>query len=193
MFFVLIHDYTLCFNGSPYCIFSYWKFSYYNYISIWPYYIVIHFTGINITRLSLSQLTNRLWEHRSLSWLFYLSENIHNYIGFHALSITNAIYQFSPGLTWFLHYCQFISCQGATLFCFSRIYCWCGNPVGYSNYLFGINYFVLDKYKFRIHNNRVVCYIFGEIGILTRSLLITSRLRHVDRPKFINSCNNHSL
>ncbi len=31
MFFVLIHDYTLCFTGSPYCIFSYCKFSYYNY------------------------------------------------------------------------------------------------------------------------------------------------------------------
>ncbi len=38
MFFVLIHDYTQCFTGSPCC-----KFSYYNYISIWPYYIVIHF------------------------------------------------------------------------------------------------------------------------------------------------------
>ncbi len=34
MFFVLIHDYTLCFTGSPCC-----NFSYYNYISI---YIVIH-------------------------------------------------------------------------------------------------------------------------------------------------------
>ncbi len=42
MFFVLIYDYTLCFTGSPYCIFSYCKFCYYNYISIWPYYIVIH-------------------------------------------------------------------------------------------------------------------------------------------------------
>ncbi len=42
MFLVLIQDYTLCFTGSPYCIFSYCKFSYYNYISIWPYYIVIH-------------------------------------------------------------------------------------------------------------------------------------------------------
>ncbi len=37
MFFVLIHDYTLCFTGSPCC-----NFSYYNFISIWPYYIVIH-------------------------------------------------------------------------------------------------------------------------------------------------------
>ncbi len=44
MFFVLIHDYTLCFTGSPYCKFSYCKFSYYNYISICPYYIVIHYT-----------------------------------------------------------------------------------------------------------------------------------------------------
>ncbi len=31
---IFIHDYTLCFTGSPYCIFSYGKFSYYNYISI---------------------------------------------------------------------------------------------------------------------------------------------------------------
>ncbi len=37
MFFVLIHNYTLCFTGSP-CR----NFSYYNYISIWPYYIVSH-------------------------------------------------------------------------------------------------------------------------------------------------------
>ncbi len=37
MFFVLIHDYTLCLTGSPCC-----NFGYYNYISIWPYYIVIH-------------------------------------------------------------------------------------------------------------------------------------------------------
>ncbi len=35
--FVLIHYYTLCFTGFPCC-----KFSYYNYISIWHYYIVIH-------------------------------------------------------------------------------------------------------------------------------------------------------
>ncbi len=39
MLFVLIHDYTLCFTGSPCC-----NFSYYNYISMWPYYIVIHLT-----------------------------------------------------------------------------------------------------------------------------------------------------
>ncbi len=38
MFFVLIHDYTLCFTGFPCC-----NFGYYNYICIWPYYIVIHF------------------------------------------------------------------------------------------------------------------------------------------------------
>ncbi len=37
IFFVLIHDCTLCFIGSPCC-----NFSYYNYISIWPYYIIIH-------------------------------------------------------------------------------------------------------------------------------------------------------
>ncbi len=36
MFFVLIHDYALCFTGFPCC-----NFSYYNYISVWPYYIVI--------------------------------------------------------------------------------------------------------------------------------------------------------
>ncbi len=40
----LIHDYTLCFTGSP-CR----KFSYYNYFSICPYYIVIHST-INFDR-----------------------------------------------------------------------------------------------------------------------------------------------
>ncbi len=34
-FCILIHDYTLCFVGSPCC-----SLSYYNYISVWPYYIV---------------------------------------------------------------------------------------------------------------------------------------------------------
>ncbi len=37
MFFVLMHDYTLCNTGSPCC-----NFGYYPYISIWPNYIVIH-------------------------------------------------------------------------------------------------------------------------------------------------------
>ncbi len=36
-FCILVHDYTLCFTGSP-C----YNVSYYNYISIWPYSIVIH-------------------------------------------------------------------------------------------------------------------------------------------------------
>ncbi len=37
MFFILVLDYILCYIGSPCC-----NVSYYNYISIWPYYIVIH-------------------------------------------------------------------------------------------------------------------------------------------------------
>ncbi len=37
---VLVHDSTLCFIGSPCC-----GVTYYNYISIWLYYIVIHLTG----------------------------------------------------------------------------------------------------------------------------------------------------
>ncbi len=41
MFFVLIHNYTLCFTGSPCC-----NFSHYNYIAIWSYYIVIHITKL---------------------------------------------------------------------------------------------------------------------------------------------------
>ncbi len=35
----IVHDYTLCFTGSPCC-----SVSYYTYISVWPYYIVIHLT-----------------------------------------------------------------------------------------------------------------------------------------------------
>ncbi len=38
LFCILIHDYTLCFTGCPW-----YNVSYYNYISIWPYYIVFHF------------------------------------------------------------------------------------------------------------------------------------------------------
>ncbi len=37
VFCILLHDYTLCFTGSP-CH----SVRYYNYISIWSYYIVIH-------------------------------------------------------------------------------------------------------------------------------------------------------
>ncbi len=59
MFFVLIHDYTLCFTDSLYCIFSYCKFSYYNYMSIWPYYIVIHF------RSAVGQCLDQPWETQS--------------------------------------------------------------------------------------------------------------------------------
>ncbi len=47
-FFVLIHDYTLCFTGSPHC-----NFTYYNYISIWLYYIVIHSTSSQRKYISL--------------------------------------------------------------------------------------------------------------------------------------------
>ncbi len=58
MFFVLIHDYTMCFTGSPYCIFSHCKFSYYNYNSIWPYYIVIHYPSCGMHfSLSLTLFT----------------------------------------------------------------------------------------------------------------------------------------
>ncbi len=38
LFCILVHDYTLCFFGSPCC-----SVSYCNYIFIWLYYIVIHF------------------------------------------------------------------------------------------------------------------------------------------------------
>ncbi len=37
-FCILVHKYTLCFTGPP-C----YNVCYYNYISIWPYYIFIHF------------------------------------------------------------------------------------------------------------------------------------------------------
>ncbi len=41
VFCILVHDYTLCFIGSPWC-----NVSYYNYNSIQPYYIVIHFSRL---------------------------------------------------------------------------------------------------------------------------------------------------
>ncbi len=68
MFFVLIHDYNLCFTGFPYCIFSYCKFSYYNYISIWPYYIVIHFTWYHL--LNICDILILLWTSNKLTaWI----------------------------------------------------------------------------------------------------------------------------
>ncbi len=53
MFSVLIHDYTLCFTGFPCC-----NFSYYNYISIWSYYIVIHL--VNKVKWLLIHLADKL-------------------------------------------------------------------------------------------------------------------------------------
>ncbi len=41
VFCILVHDYTLYFIGSPCCV------SYYNYISVWPYYIVIQYSNYN--------------------------------------------------------------------------------------------------------------------------------------------------
>ncbi len=57
MFCILVHDYTLYFTGSP-C----YNVSYYNYISIWPYYIVIHSTD-NIVK----------WQWGGIDWLELLA------------------------------------------------------------------------------------------------------------------------
>ncbi len=51
MFFVLIHDYTLFFTGSPCC-----KFSYYNYISIWPYMHTTYWLIFMFSQLCLHTL-----------------------------------------------------------------------------------------------------------------------------------------
>ncbi len=44
MFFfgILVHDYTLFFIISPCC-----SIIYYNYMSVWPYYIIIQFTYVD--------------------------------------------------------------------------------------------------------------------------------------------------
>ncbi len=44
-FCILVHDYSLSFIGST-C----YSVSYYNYISIWPYYIVIHFIIVGMSK-----------------------------------------------------------------------------------------------------------------------------------------------
>ncbi len=60
MFFVLIHDYTLCFTGSPCC-----NFSHYNYIYIWPYYIVIHMTQVWTDNSHTPMQKNTIWKTQS--------------------------------------------------------------------------------------------------------------------------------
>ncbi len=61
VFFCFVHEYTLCFTGSP-C----YNVSYYNYISIWPYYIVIHFTthtsSLNYVFLTYIYATYAYWQ-----------------------------------------------------------------------------------------------------------------------------------
>ncbi len=49
-FCILVHDYTLWFIGSP-C----YNVSYYNYNSIWPYYIVIYYIKRNEVSIILKQ------------------------------------------------------------------------------------------------------------------------------------------
>ncbi len=72
-FLFLIHDYTLCFTGSPYCIFSYCKFSYYDYISIWPYYIVIH-SSTNVSKYKLVNVIS--WFRSNRSFLYIPSKHL---------------------------------------------------------------------------------------------------------------------
>ncbi len=55
VFCMLVHDYTLCFTGSPCC-----DVSYYNYSSMSPYYIVIHFRARLLSRL-LRLCTKAMW------------------------------------------------------------------------------------------------------------------------------------
>ncbi len=65
-FCILVHDYTLYFIGSPCC-----SVSYYNYISVWPYYIVIQFKPA-VLREQL-QIHWKLIEYSiSLHYIFWL-------------------------------------------------------------------------------------------------------------------------
>ncbi len=61
-FLILVHDYSLCLIRSPCC-----SVSYYNYISIWPYYICIHLMffwekWIEIVRFFRTMLYCNVWE-----------------------------------------------------------------------------------------------------------------------------------
>ncbi len=60
-FCILVHDYTLCFIGSPCC-----SISYYNYISVWPYYLVIHFCCcLHLIEHKNDSIISRRHENRS--------------------------------------------------------------------------------------------------------------------------------
>ncbi len=96
MFFVLIHDYTLCFTGSHYCKFSYCKFSYYNYISIWPYYIVNHLS-VSCGLLSFTASSEQAQEP-------YMRKHI-NFILYNVLFCTNQKI-WLPLIFSLLHYLQ---------------------------------------------------------------------------------------
>ncbi len=64
---ILVHDYTLCFIGSPCCSVSYY------YISIWPYYIVIH------SSFCLNVMPNA-WDLKAVKWCNIWNWQLHFYI-----------------------------------------------------------------------------------------------------------------
>ncbi len=66
---ILIHDYTLCFTGSP-C----YNVSYYNYVSIWLYYIVIYLTSSEECEYELCVMVGPLWYYSNrcvVGWRSY--------------------------------------------------------------------------------------------------------------------------
>ncbi len=69
-FCILVHDYNLCFNGSP-C----YNVGYYSDNSIWPYYIVIHLKSWG-KWLKLI-INGKVYSHgpREIPWLLITKKN----------------------------------------------------------------------------------------------------------------------
>ncbi len=70
---ILVHDYILCFIGSP-C----YNVSYYNYILVQPYYIVIHFIEIedlcSLCKLTHISTVKHFYSFHCLQWIIDTSD-----------------------------------------------------------------------------------------------------------------------
>ncbi len=65
VFCILVHDYTLCFIGSPCC-----SVSYYNYISVSPYYIVIQKERRHLHNWDTDHCQRKIYRSFKSSWFW---------------------------------------------------------------------------------------------------------------------------
>ncbi len=71
VFGILVHDYTLCFICSPCC-----NVSYYNYISVWPYFIVIHWMDAHSVWVTQKDFMIHHMRQKPLKYAFVINQEV---------------------------------------------------------------------------------------------------------------------